>query len=135
MAKFVYIMTAPSPVKPSSVMLVYIGVASNPFCRVQSQNRIRSFPVGSRLTRVGAPNWKLNLIIGPFRHKARLYQRVLWKRMSELYRKRPSQTLQLLRCDRLMQRRQVNPATRFRHRLHLWSDDVQLLRVIFRELE
>jgi hypothetical protein len=133
MAKFVYIMTAPHPHQPAKVTLVYVGVASNPFCRVHSQNRKRNFPVGSRLTRIGAPNWSLRLVIGPFKHKARLYQRVLWKRMSDKYRKTPGQSLQLLRCDRLLQRRQVNPATRFRHRLYLWSDNVDLVRKLLLE--
>lgn len=43
----------------------YIGVSTNPLFRIKCQNRIPGFPSGAKWTRNGAPNWKLDLVIGP----------------------------------------------------------------------
>jgi hypothetical protein len=44
----------------------YIGVSTNPLFRLNCQNRVPGFASGAKWTRHGAPNWKLDLIIGPF---------------------------------------------------------------------
>lgn len=50
-----------------------IGIASRPTERVHSHNRVPGFPAGSKSTRAGAPNWQLQMVIGPFYSGARVF--------------------------------------------------------------
>ena len=53
---FVYLMSSGSS--------PFIGLASDPMRRVLSHNRL--LPSGAKATRSGAPDWRVQLIIGPF---------------------------------------------------------------------
>lgn len=46
--------------------LAYIGKSKHPFHRICSHNRIPGYRVGAKITKAGAPNWKEELIVGPF---------------------------------------------------------------------
>jgi hypothetical protein len=59
----------------------YIGISSNPFQRVLSQNRVDGMAPGAKWTRLGAPNWVVDLVIGPFYKGARAFH-AQWRRES-----------------------------------------------------
>lgn len=62
--RFLYLMSTVS--HKTSRIRNRIGDASNPFKRILEQNRVSGHKGGSKATRSGAPNWKLELVIGPF---------------------------------------------------------------------
>lgn len=59
---FAYLMTAPGSHRRQTG--TYIGLSSNPIRRLKCQNR--ELPAGAKSTRGCAPNWRLELVIGPF---------------------------------------------------------------------
>lgn len=70
--RFLYLMSTVS--KKSTRLRNRIGDASNPFKRVLEQNREPGHQGGAKATRSGAPNWRLELVIGPFRKGTTLFK-------------------------------------------------------------
>lgn len=61
-----------------------IGVSVNPLKRIQEENRIEGFAVGSKVSQKGAPYWQPELVIGPFTPCSRSAKRFKenWRRDS-----------------------------------------------------
>lgn len=49
-----------------SEYLTYIGVTRLPLHRLNSHNRVKGFKVGSKITKEGSPNWRIEMTLGPF---------------------------------------------------------------------
>lgn len=55
------------PVERLGSMYAYIGLSHHPFHRLMyNQNREPGWRVGSKSTKCIAPNWQLEMVIGPF---------------------------------------------------------------------
>jgi hypothetical protein len=65
----------------ASQTMSFVGIASNPFHRLCSHNRIKGYPAGAKSTRSGAPDWKLKVIVGPFLRGAHAFH-ACWKEHS-----------------------------------------------------
>ncbi len=76
---FVYLMTADGTPR--------IGISANPLRRVMSHNRSPGVPAGSKSTRPGAPNWRLDMVVGPFYRGARQFH-AQWREHSRKLRSR-----------------------------------------------
>jgi hypothetical protein len=59
----------------------YIGIAGNPTYRVRCHNREKGCAAGAKSTRMGAPRWKLRLVIGPFFRGSKMFHKQ-WRKES-----------------------------------------------------
>lgn len=68
--------------------LMHVGFSRDPRKRLREHNRQSGVKgVGNRLTGIGAPYWKLRLVIGPFARGARKFV-AKWKKKSRTLRRR-----------------------------------------------